>query len=110
MDLKTEKQGNATVIRVPESQIDIGNSVEFRDALAKASEGAEKIIVLDMKSVQHIDSSGIGVLITFLRHIQDEGGELRLASCGEKVLDTLKTTRLDSEIALFDSVDEAVNA
>ena len=109
MNIQAEKKNNATVLIIKEENIDIGNSVDFRDVLAKQTENEKHTIVLDMKGVKYIDSSGIGVLITFLRHTQDTDRFLKLANCNPKVVETMKTTRLDNEIPMFGTLEEALS-
>lgn len=108
MDLKSEISGKALIIEVNAENIDIGNSIEFREALAAEAEKQSDIVVLDLKKVNYIDSSGLGVLITFLRFIKDGGRSLRLANCNDKVSETMKSTRLENEIPVFANLDEAL--
>ena len=108
MNLSSEIKGKTLIIKINEENIDIGNSIEFRESLAKEAEKAAEVIVLDMQAVKYIDSSGLGVLITFLRFVKDSSKFLKLANCQSKVVETLKSTRLDSEIPLFTSVEAAM--
>ena len=109
MNLASEKKDGATIIHLNEEKIDIGNSIEFRSELSKHAETDSEMIILDMEKVTFIDSSGIGVLITFFHFSIDSNKVLKLANCQEKVIETMKTTKLDSKIPMFDSIDAAMN-
>ncbi len=108
MNLKSENKGNATVISLDEDKIDIGNSIDFRNELSKHADKSGDTVIIDMNSVTFIDSSGIGVLITFFHYAIDSNKTLKLANCKPKVVETMKTTKLDNKIPMFDSIDAAL--
>jgi anti-sigma B factor antagonist len=102
-------KGSALIITVEVDSLDLGNSVGFREGLAKEVEGATSdLVVLDMSKVNYIDSSSLGVLITFLKFNKDAGRGLRLASCNKKVEDTMQSTKLVDEIPIYNTVEEAI--
>ena len=108
MNFSKTSKGSSLIITIKEENLDIGNSVEFREGLSKQVEEGKDNIILDMSNVNYIDSSGLGVLITFLKFNKDADRSLRLANCKTKVRDTMKSTKLDSEIPVFDSIDDAL--
>jgi anti-sigma B factor antagonist len=108
MNFSKTTKGSSLIIAINEENLDIGNSVEFREGLSKEVEDGKDTIILDMSKVNYIDSSGLGVLITFLKFNKDANRTLKLANCKPKVRDTMKSTKLDSEIPLFDSIDDAL--
>jgi anti-sigma B factor antagonist len=108
MKISSEKKGIALIIRVNEENIDISNAFEFREGLTKESEKSDYTIILDMSKIKYLDSSGLGVLITFLNDVRDNEKELKLANCSKKVMGTMKSTKLDDEFSLYDSLDDAL--
>jgi anti-sigma B factor antagonist len=65
-------------------------------------------IVLDMEQLEHVDSTGVGILATLYTSAQNGGGELVLASLSPKVrriLDILWFLRILRHV---DTVDEAL--
>jgi len=63
--------------------------------------------VIDMSSVDFLDSACIGSLVTFLIELDKTGGKLMLAACQPTVADLIKITGLNTHIALIPSVDQA---
>ncbi|WFB35458.1 STAS domain-containing protein [Kiritimatiellota bacterium B12222] len=56
-----------------------------------------KNIVIDMTRVEMIDSSGLGLLIAFLKQVRDRGGELYLVGLQKRVslvFDITRTKRI----------------
>lgn len=67
----------------------------------------EKRIILDISRVDHLDSTGIGILAYCYGTINRSGGDLRIAGASGKVLHLLQITRLDGVLPLCDSVEAA---
>ncbi len=66
-----------------------------------------RYFILHLPTVEHIDSSCIGVLVTFLQDLEHVRGRMALAACQPNVAFLFKVTRLDTVFALYDDLDEA---
>ena len=67
----------------------------------------ERKIILDISRVDHLDSTGIGILAYCYGTVNRSNGELRIAGASGKVLHLLQITRLDGVLPLCDSVEAA---
>lgn len=77
MDIVSENQGDAAILR-PKGKIEMMGAPELKEAIhARMAAGAKKIVV-DMRSVTFIDSSGYGVLIEAAHALVEKGGSFRL--------------------------------
>ena len=65
-------------------------------------------LILDLKSLQFMDSSGIGSLIALQRAAHQAGGDLLLAGLNKKVVMSLQLARLDKFFRMFDLVEDAL--
>lgn len=72
------------VLELSEPTLDYGNAGEFRRA-ALALIGDTSRVVLDMHGVRFVDSSGLGALISCLRHVRASKGGLKLCSMTGRV-------------------------
>lgn len=80
---------------------------EFQES-ARESVTSGRRMVLDMEQLEHIDSTGVGILATLYTSAKNGGGELVLASLQPKVsriLDMLWFLRILRHV---DTVDEAL--
>ena len=68
-------------------------------------QGRRKIL-LNLKDVSYIDSSGIGELVGAFTSVQGQGGQLKLLNPVVKVVNVLRLTRLDHLFPI--ETDEAV--
>lgn len=67
-------------------------------------------LVIDGSKLNYLDSAGIGVVVKCSGVAKGSGGKLHLAALSERVLGTLKLLNLDSILAIYPSLDEAVAA
>jgi len=70
----------------------------------------ERKIILDISRVDHLDSTGIGILAYCYGTVNRSNGELRIAGASGKVLHLLQITRLDTVLPLCNSVEAALAA
>ncbi len=68
---------------------------------------SRKKIILDISRVDHLDSTGIGILAFCYGTVNRNGGELRIAGATGKVLHLLQITRLDGVLPLCASIEAA---
>ncbi|MFA3876432.1 STAS domain-containing protein [Streptomyces sp. MMCC 100] len=65
-------------------------------------------IVVDLRQVTFMDSSGINVFIAAHRTVSEAGGWLRLAAPGEAVMRTLSIVGVDAVIDCRDTLRQAL--
>jgi len=60
----------------------------------------QKKVILDLTGVTHIDSTGIGIIMSSAAQVKNAGGELRLAGASGHVEQVLKMTSVDKVVPL----------
>ena len=94
--------------------VDISGQLRLGDATGKlrdvvqqlARDGYHKIL-LNLSGVVHIDSSGIGELMTTYTSLRNQGGELKLMNLTKNVRNLLQVTRL---YTVFDVHEDQITA
>ncbi len=84
------------------------DAMTLNDEVHKLIASGTKRFIVDMKSVEHINSSGLGILIASLNAVRQAGGDLKIANASSRVIELLKITKLNQIFESFKSVDEAV--
>ena len=108
MKLSTKETEGITVIALQGSVLGGPDATALNDALHKLVDKRKKKIVLDLKGVQSMNSSGLGMLIGALTTIKNAGGDLRIASAPKKIENLLVITKLSTVFELFPTVKKAV--
>jgi anti-sigma B factor antagonist len=70
----------------------------------------KKNLLLNLRQVPHIDSSGIAELVSAFVDARREGGEVKLLNLTKKVRDTVEIVKLGAIFELFDDEVAALKA
>jgi len=65
-------------------------------------------VVMDIAEVSRLDSTGMGLLVRFLSHTRNRGGDLRLAAPQAFVRTLLEVTKLSTVFRVYDSEEAAI--
>jgi anti-sigma B factor antagonist len=84
--------------------------LELRDRLPALHQSGKVNIVLNLKNVSHIDSTGLGTLVFGLARLRKAGGRLALLSLDRSHLELFLLTKLAIAFEFFDDEQEAVNS
>jgi anti-sigma B factor antagonist len=101
--------GNVLVAKVLDSRIVADVAPRFKHQLIDYITEGNRSIVLDMRAVSFIDSSGLGALVSSLKVIGRDG-DLVLCGTGGTVASMFKLTRMDKVFRMFSTTEEAVAA
>ena len=85
---------------------------EAIDAIARQAKSADaaKNIILNLKQISYIDSSGLGALIAGHNEMTDVGGDLRLLQLSKRSAQLLILTKLTTVFQIFDDEQAAINS
>lgn len=106
LDIATENAGASCTI-VLNGEVDVYTSPRLRQQLNELIDGGCMNLVVDLQDLGFIDSSGLGVLVSALRKVKEQGGTLRLVCAKESILKIFRITGLDKVFPLFTTVAEA---
>lgn len=101
--------GNILVATVLENRIVADVAPRFKLQLMEYVNSGNRVIVLDMRAVSFIDSSGLGALVSSLKAI-GHNGDLVLCGTAGAVNSMFKLTRMDKVFRMFSTPEEAVSA
>jgi anti-sigma B factor antagonist len=89
-------------------EIDIYTTPQFKEAVTAAIEQGGPAIVINMKKVSYMDSSGFGTLLSATKKLRPMNGSLFVCNCNEAITRMLQITRLDSIFGVCASEEEAI--
>jgi anti-sigma B factor antagonist len=100
------KQGRYAVMAL-RGEIDAATAPQLRNGIEELVSDGETQLVLDLHEVQFLDSSALSVLVSGLRQVQAEGGDLSLVCTDPRILQVFKITNLDDVFSIHDSLGAA---
>jgi len=108
MTLKEKMHGSVPVISLKGNLIGEPDTENVRDKIYSLLQEGFNNIVIDMKGVRWISSSGLGTLIAALTSVRNKSGDLRLSNITEKVESLFAITQLVKVFKTYETVDRAV--
>ena len=109
MEVSARTEGDTQIVSVLEDRIDAAVALAFKDRMRETTEGAPGTVVLDLRQVTFIDSSGLGAIVALLKHLAP-ARRLVLAGLTPAVDKVFRLTRMDSVFSVFGTLDEALQA
>ena len=102
---------DGVVVLALDGRIVLGEeTIGLRDKVKGLLGEGKKKIVLDLKNVTMIDSSGLGAMVTAHSSAKSAGATLRLCNLGTRTNELLQMTRLVTVFEVSNSETDAVSA
>jgi anti-sigma B factor antagonist len=110
MKINSRASKEVTILDI-NGRIILGDDIAlFKQSIGALIASGRKWILLNLREVPYIDSSGIGELVSAFTNIRNSGGELKLLNVAPKVRTVLEITKLytvfdvrEDEVAAIDS-------
>ncbi len=110
MKISVRHREGVTILE-PKGKVTIGEGdIALRDAVHEAINAGSNNILINLKEVSTMDSSGIGELVAAYTTVTNRGGTLKLYSLPPKIHDVLQITQLVTVFDLFDDEEEAMES
>lgn len=109
MNLTIDEKNEVVIIYVKEERLDAHNSGELKVEMQRQYENGKKNILVDLKDVRFIDSSGLGALVSGFKNAISHQGNLKLSTLQPQVKSMFELTRLHRVFEIFSSTAEALD-
>jgi anti-sigma B factor antagonist len=110
MEIKTEHTDGVAVLFIKEDRLDANNSEELKAELRRLCERGTKDMIIDLKEIHFIDSSGLGALVSGYKNASTLHGSLKLSNLQSQVKSMFELTRLHRVFDIFTSTDDALES
>jgi len=109
MDIQTniKREKDIVIFTVTDSQINHANAASLKEKLFLEIADGNFRIILDLKQVLEMDSSGIGALLFGKRQAGNAGGNIVLVSVNETIQSLLRIAQLTRVFDSCDTLDDA---
>ncbi len=105
---RSQKIGNVNVLKViGRLTPDEGDDVLF-GTVKQLAEAGEKDFLVDLNSVNYINSSGVGTIIQSYRLAKSKGGDLKILNPSQSVTHIIQVSKLDSIFEVFHDQSAAI--
>jgi anti-sigma B factor antagonist len=81
-----------------------------REKLKEMADAGHVNVILNLKQVDYIDSTGLGALVICFTTLRKAGGALKLLNLNKRNIELLLLTKLTTVLELFNDEQDAVNS
>ena len=106
MNLNLEKTNGYSVLFIAEERIDAHNSGELKEYILHLIEQGDHQIIVVLKQVRFIDSSGLGALLSGYKNAAAKSGKLVLVNLQAQVFSMFELTRLNRVFEIYSDLTE----
>ncbi len=93
----------------PTGRLDANTVPDFESTLRERIQSGESRLVVDMKDVSYISSSGLRALLTARRLAKSQGGDLKLCRLPPRIHKIFEMVGFTQVFGIYDSVELALN-
>jgi anti-sigma B factor antagonist len=108
--LEIRHDGDLVMIRFPRGRVDGSAVTELFEAASQVVAGRGAKLLVDLSGVNHVNSGGVGIMVTLQRRAMTQNVAFHLAIPSEKVRETFEVMHLHRVLSIFHTVDEALAA
>ncbi len=106
MELQVESTAEVDVIHVA-GRLDLVGANSLKDLIRRRLQDNQVQMVLNLKKVDFINSSGLGALVSVLKDVRLAGGRLALSELASYVKEIFAITQLSNVFEIYDTEKQA---
>jgi anti-sigma B factor antagonist len=96
----TGRDGASTVAL--KGELDVHSSPDLRDVLHQLLADGKRVVVIDLRDLEFVDSTGLGVLVGALKKARQSGGDIELRTPTAAIRKALEITGLTQVFRVAD--------
>ena len=109
LKMLTETIEDVLIVELEGERLDGGNVDEFKKNIKPFIEGTSKMVI-DLKQIRFVDSSGLGSILSCLRQMNAKSGDLKICGISKSVRVLFELIRLHRIIDILNTREEAIKA
>jgi len=107
MNITEKKVGDANVLQI-EGRLDTTNYGELEHYLSSLTDKDEIIILLDLEKLEYISSSGLRILLMFLKKIKAAEGKFMLCGMSTDIKEIFEISGFINIFEIYDNQEAAL--
>jgi anti-anti-sigma factor len=106
--VETRSEGSATVLTVT-GELDLASAPALEEELEQVLNGGSGLVVVDLRQLEFIDSTGLSVLVKAHQRAQDADASFGLVRGGAQVQRLLSLTGLEDRLRVAETPEELLS-
>lgn len=107
IEVSARPVGNAYLVEVS-GEIDLYTGPRVKDCIHDLIDQEHYNLIVDLENVRYMDSTGLGILMSALKRVEEKGGRIVIVCNNARVLKIFKLTGFVHTFSIFNTEAEAV--
>ena len=108
--INIEKKDKIDIISFSVNNINALVTDDIRESILKVFENSNTKVIIDMKGVEYIDSSGFGCFLSAMRAARNNYGVLKFANLKPRVTSLFETLNLHTVFQIYPDVESCIKS
>lgn len=109
LDIEVRQKEGIAILDV-NGRLSVGAASTLREKVTEEMAKGQNKIILNLKEVDYIDSTGLGTMVICYTTLQKAGGNLKLLHLNRRNIELLLLTKLSTVFQIFPDEQDAVNS
>jgi anti-sigma B factor antagonist len=110
LEINQKEREGITILDL-NGRITMGDEVsKFRQVIQSLAQGVNPMLILEMRHVDYIDSTGLGAIVMSATSFRKVGGVVKLLNLNRRNVELLVATKLTTIFEIFSDEQDAVNS
>jgi anti-sigma B factor antagonist len=110
MKLSIRKAKDIVVIDAEGKMVLGDGDVEIKQAVDDLVQKGNKSVILNLAKVPYVDSAGLGEIMRCFTALRRDGGNFKLVSPNQRIIDLLNITKLLNVFDIYDNESSAIKS
>jgi anti-sigma B factor antagonist len=108
--INIEKRDKIDIISFNVNKIDALITDDVRESLNKLFDNLNSKVIIDLKGVEYVDSSGFGCFLSAMRAAKNNFGVLKFVNPAPGIMELFRTLHLHSVFQIYDDLDTCIRS
>jgi anti-sigma B factor antagonist len=105
-----EKRDKIDIISFSVNKINALISDEIRDGILKVFDNSNSKVIIDLKGVEYVDSSGFCCFLSVMKAARNNYGVLKFANAEPRVTELFETLNLQTVFQIYSDIDSCLRS
>ena len=108
--ISIEKKDKIDIISFSVSKINALIIDEIRESILKVFDNSNSKVIIDLKGVEYVDSSGFGCFLSVMRAARNNYGVLKFANPEPEITELFETLHLQTVFQIYPDIDTCIRS
>ena len=108
--INIEKRDKIDIISFNVNKIDAMITDDIRERINKVFDNSNSKVIIDLKGVEYIDSSGFGCFLSVMRTARNSYGVLKFVNPEPRIMELFQTLHLHTVFQIYDDLDTCIRS